>query len=170
MPSPGRSQHSRATGLEPVDDLPGPVPAPRRRQRLDLAHGAGTVRLELSGAPVLRIVPDGRRRTGHGEGAAGPGLTSTVLLGTIRREVANKRPPGTQATEVRGALRRLPHRRRVCVVLRYAFGLTEDEVARALGISAGAARTRTSRGARQLSEVLGGAPGVTRLGGWEAAR
>jgi DNA-directed RNA polymerase specialized sigma24 family protein len=110
------------------------------------------------------------------------------LFGTIRREpapgpeapnrgrpanpheAANGPQPGTQATEVRGALRRLPHRRRVCVVLRYAFGLTEDEVARALGISAGAARTRTSRGARQLSELLGEAPGVSRLRGWEAAR
>ncbi|WP_370318324.1 sigma factor-like helix-turn-helix DNA-binding protein [Actinoplanes sp. ATCC 53533] len=87
-----------------------------------------------------------------------------------RREAATGTQPGAQATEVRGALRRLPHRRRVCVVLRYAFGLTEDEVARALGISAGAARTRTSRGARQLSELLGDAPGVSRLRGWEAAR
>jgi DNA-directed RNA polymerase specialized sigma24 family protein len=56
------------------------------------------------------------------------------------------------------------------VVLRYAFGLTEQDVARALGISVGAVRSRTARGMRQLAELLGGPPEVTRLGGREAAR
>ncbi|MBB2942535.1 RNA polymerase sigma-70 factor (sigma-E family) [Actinoplanes lutulentus] len=71
--------------------------------------------------------------------------------------------------DVRGALRRLPHRRRACVVLRYAFDLPEREVATILGISVGAVKSSTSRGAKQLAELLGGS-GVARIDGWEAAR
>ncbi|MFD1370139.1 sigma-70 family RNA polymerase sigma factor [Actinoplanes sichuanensis] len=69
--------------------------------------------------------------------------------------------------DVRGALRRLPHRRRACVVLRYAFDLPEREVAAILGISVGAVKSSTSRGARQLAGLLGD---DVRIDGWEAAR
>lgn len=69
--------------------------------------------------------------------------------------------------DVRGALRRLPHRRRACVVLRYAFDLPEREVATILGISVGAVKSATSRGARQLADLLGD---DVRIDGWEAAR
>ncbi|MEU4423036.1 SigE family RNA polymerase sigma factor [Actinoplanes sp. NPDC024001] len=71
--------------------------------------------------------------------------------------------------DVRGALRRLPHRRRACVVLRYAFDLPEKDVAAILGISVGAVKSATSRGARQLAELLGDSH-VSRIDGWEAAR
>ena len=70
--------------------------------------------------------------------------------------------------DVRSALRKLPHRRRACVVLRYAFDLSERDVAARLGISVGAVKSATSRGAKQLAELLGGA--ATRIDGWEAAR
>lgn len=69
--------------------------------------------------------------------------------------------------DVRGALSRLPHRRRACVVLRYAFDLPEREVATMLGISVGAVKSSTSRGAKQLAELLGD---DVRIDGWEAAR
>ncbi|GAA1604751.1 SigE family RNA polymerase sigma factor [Actinoplanes couchii] len=69
--------------------------------------------------------------------------------------------------DVRGALKRLPHRRRACVVLRYAFDLPEREVAEILGISVGAVKSATSRGARQLAGLLGDHVGMD---GWEAAR
>ncbi|MEU8655330.1 SigE family RNA polymerase sigma factor [Actinoplanes philippinensis] len=73
--------------------------------------------------------------------------------------------------DVRGALRRLPHRRRACVVLRYSFDLSEKEVATILGISVGAVKSATSRGARQLAELLGGGTvALARIDGWEAAR
>ncbi|GIE81323.1 RNA polymerase sigma factor [Actinoplanes philippinensis] len=73
--------------------------------------------------------------------------------------------------DVRGALRRLPHRRRACVVLRYSFDLSEKEVATILGISVGAVKSATSRGARQLAELLGGSTvALARIDGWEAAR
>jgi RNA polymerase sigma-70 factor (sigma-E family) len=71
--------------------------------------------------------------------------------------------------DVRGALRKLPHRRRACVVLRYAFDLPEKDVAGILGISVGAVKSATSRGARQLAELLGDSH-VSRIDGWEAAR
>lgn len=56
--------------------------------------------------------------------------------------------------DVRAALRRLPPRRRECVVLRYAFDVPEREVAELLGISLGAVKSQTSRGAAQLSTYL----------------
>jgi RNA polymerase sigma-70 factor (sigma-E family) len=56
--------------------------------------------------------------------------------------------------DVRTALKRLPYRRRACVVLRYAFDLPEREVAGILGISVGAVKSQTSRGAKQLAELL----------------
>jgi RNA polymerase sigma-70 factor (sigma-E family) len=69
--------------------------------------------------------------------------------------------------DVRAALQRLPHRRRACVVLRYAFDLPEREVAEILDISVGAVKSQTSRGARQLAGML---PGVGLPEGWEVAR
>jgi RNA polymerase sigma-70 factor (sigma-E family) len=57
--------------------------------------------------------------------------------------------------DVRGALRRLPYRRRACVVLRYAFDLSEQETARTLGISVGTVKSQTSRGVTQLAALLG---------------
>jgi RNA polymerase sigma-70 factor (sigma-E family) len=80
-------------------------------------------------------------------------------------------PDVSAVVDVRTALRRLPHRRRACVVLRYAFDLSEKEVASALGISVGAVKSATSRGARQLAELLGGSSvALARINGWEAAR
>ncbi|MFI1992256.1 SigE family RNA polymerase sigma factor [Actinoplanes sp. NPDC020271] len=70
--------------------------------------------------------------------------------------------------DVRGALRKLPHRRRACVVLRYAFDLSEREVAATLGISVGAVKSATSRGAKQLADLLGGS--ADRIDGWEVTR
>jgi RNA polymerase sigma-70 factor (sigma-E family) len=56
--------------------------------------------------------------------------------------------------DVRSALRRLPLRRRECVVLRYAFDVSERDVAAILGISVGTVKSQTSRGAEQLASFL----------------
>jgi len=56
--------------------------------------------------------------------------------------------------DVRDALRRLPLRRRECLVLRYAFDVPEREVATILGISVGTVKSQTSRGAEQLAGYL----------------
>ncbi len=60
--------------------------------------------------------------------------------------------------DVRAALRRLPLRRRECVVLRYAFDVPEREVAQILGISVGTVKSQTSRGAEQLASFLRDVP------------
>jgi len=57
--------------------------------------------------------------------------------------------------DVRGALRRLPYRRRACVVLRYAFDVSEQETARILGVTVGTVKSQTSRGVTQLAALLG---------------
>ena len=75
-----------------------------------------------------------------------------LRLGLLRRDRSD---PDTPAVlDVRAALSRLPVRRRECVVLRYAFDVPEREVAEILGISVGAVKSQTSRGAAQLSSFL----------------
>jgi len=60
--------------------------------------------------------------------------------------------------DVRTALRLLPHRRRACLVLRYAFDLSEQETARSLGVSVGTVKSQTSRAVAQLTALLGELP------------
>ena len=68
-------------------------------------------------------------------------------------------PDGGVVVDVRAALRHLPVRRRACVVLRHAFDLSEEEVARILGISVGTVKSQTSRGMAQLQRLLSGGDG-----------
>ena len=48
------------------------------------------------------------------------------------------------------ALRRLPHRQRTVIVLRYWYGLSERETARTLGNSVGTVKSQTSRALDRL--------------------
>ncbi|SNY66519.1 SigE family RNA polymerase sigma factor [Paractinoplanes atraurantiacus] len=89
------------------------------------------------------------------------------LLGFPRSRPA---PDVPAVLDVRSALRRLPYRRRACVVLRYAFDLPEQEVADILGISVGTVKSQTSRGAKQLADLLEDLRLPDQLGGWEVAR
>ena len=149
------------------------------RQHADLSRlayllsGDATAADDLAADALCQVRRDWPRVADEDPAAYARGLVATAtrdrerrgLFGAIRRgSLPRPEVAGRPGTEVCGALRRLPHRRRVCVVLRYGFGLSEDEVVRALGISAGAARSRTSRGVRQLSELLDGTPGAARLG------
>ena len=88
-------------------------------------------------------------------------------VGLLRRDQFHEKAADTAAVlDVREALRRLPYRRRACVVLRYAFDLSERETARTLGISVGTVKSQTSRGAAQLAGLLDGSvPDVTWAGG-----
>ena len=89
-------------------------------------------------------------------------------LGLLRRAEGEQTEPDRLAVlDVRAALRRLPPRRRECVVLRYAFDVPEREVAELLGISVGAVKSQTSRGAAQLSTYLQALP--TMAGGRHAS-
>ena len=107
------------------------------------------------------------------------------MAGTrIRRSVRERRrlllfhgdaeelDPGTDTAavvDVRTALAQLPARRRACVVLRYAFDVSEHDVARILGVSVGTVKSQTSKGVAQLRRLLGtvqdDVPRRTR--GWE---
>ena len=80
----------------------------------------------------------------------------TRLLGLFRREDRTTEADVPAALDVRSALARLPYRRRACVVLRYAFDLSEREVADALDISVGTVKSQTSRGAAQLAALIAG--------------
>jgi RNA polymerase sigma-70 factor (sigma-E family) len=56
--------------------------------------------------------------------------------------------------DVRSALVTLPAGRRACVVLRYAFDLSEQEVSALLGVSVGTVKSQTAKGAEQLRRTL----------------
>jgi RNA polymerase sigma-70 factor (sigma-E family) len=77
----------------------------------------------------------------------------------LEREAAE--PPRVDATsepgvrdELRRALRRLPERQRVAVVLRYYEDLSEEDMARAMRCSVPAARSLLSRGMQTLRTIV----------------
>ncbi|WP_461029270.1 SigE family RNA polymerase sigma factor [Streptomyces sparsus] len=74
-------------------------------------------------------------------------------------------PDVPAVVDVRGALRRLPFRKRACVVLRYAFDLSERDTALVLGVSVGTVKSQTARGTAELQRLLApeAAPGPVRL-------
>lgn len=57
--------------------------------------------------------------------------------------------------QVVGALRRLPQRQREVLVLRYWSGLTEAEIATALGVSRGTVKSSASRALQTIKHQLG---------------
>ncbi|NGO75698.1 SigE family RNA polymerase sigma factor [Streptomyces sp. YC504] len=71
----------------------------------------------------------------HAEDSAGPDVAAVV--------------------DVRRALRRLPFRKRACVVLRHALDLSERDTAMALGISVGTVKSQTSKAVAELQRLLG---------------
>jgi RNA polymerase sigma-70 factor (sigma-E family) len=58
--------------------------------------------------------------------------------------------------EVIAALRKLPHRQRNCVVLRYYLDLSVDEIAETLGIGRNSVKTHLQRGLRTMKTALEG--------------
>ncbi|WP_084701578.1 SigE family RNA polymerase sigma factor [Cryptosporangium arvum] len=84
---------------------------------------------------------------------------SARLLGLFRRDERTAEADVPAALDVRAALARLPYRRRACVVLRYAFDVSEREVADILGISVGTVKSQTSRGAAQLAALIAATDG-----------
>ena len=59
--------------------------------------------------------------------------------------------------DVQSALLRLPPRRRACLVLRFAFDLTERDVATILGVSVGTVKSQTFKAAAQFRQEFGDA-------------
>jgi RNA polymerase sigma factor (sigma-70 family) len=60
---------------------------------------------------------------------------------------------GSGALEIREAVAALPEHFRQVLLLRYLLGLTEEEVAQALGIRVGTVKSRSARARKALMEV-----------------
>ncbi|MFJ3986560.1 SigE family RNA polymerase sigma factor [Streptomyces fungicidicus] len=71
------------------------------------------------------------------------------------REERAENPDVPGVVDMQEALRRLPFRKRACVVLRHAFDLSEKDTALALGISVGTVKSQTSKGMTELQRLLG---------------
>ncbi|WP_331449953.1 SigE family RNA polymerase sigma factor [Streptomyces prasinus] len=78
-----------------------------------------------------------------------------VALFWSQREEQVENPDVAGVVDVREALRRLPFRKRACVVLRHAFDLSEKDTALALGVSVGTVKSQTSKGMAELQRLLG---------------
>ncbi len=61
---------------------------------------------------------------------------------------------GEEHREVLLAVRRLPDRQREALVLRFYFGLSDEETAAAMGISRGTVKSSSSRALASLGRML----------------
>ncbi|MGC9497962.1 SigE family RNA polymerase sigma factor [Streptomyces sp. WG7] len=78
-----------------------------------------------------------------------------IALFWSQREEKTENPDVAGVVDVQEALRRLPFRKRACVVLRHAFDLSEKDTALALGVSVGTVKSQTSKGMAELQRLLG---------------
>ncbi|EMF55145.1 SigE family RNA polymerase sigma factor [Streptomyces bottropensis] len=78
-----------------------------------------------------------------------------ITLFWSQREEKTENPDVPGVVDVQSALRRLPFRKRACVVLRHAFDLSEKDTALALGVSVGTVKSQTSKGMAELQKLLG---------------
>lgn len=78
-----------------------------------------------------------------------------ITLFWSQREDKTENPDIPGMVDVQEALRRLPFRKRACVVLRHAFDLSEKDTALSLGISVGTVKSQTSKGMAELQRLLG---------------
>jgi RNA polymerase sigma factor (sigma-70 family) len=74
--------------------------------------------------------------------AAGQSDVDDIAIGVARYDA------------LRAAIRALPERQRVCIVLRYFEGMTVDEIAEVMGISDGSIKTHLARGRTALRRQL----------------
>lgn len=86
----------------------------------------------------------------------------STMLGRLRLTATHDAhdPDTAVVVDVRSALKRLPPRRRACLVLRHCFQLTESEVAETLGVSVGTVKSQTSKAVAQFRHQLGDAASV----------
>ena len=79
-----------------------------------------------------------------------PVVADAATTGTVEESVLL----GEEHREVLAAVRRLPDRQREALVLRFYLGVTEEETARAMGISRGTVKSSTSRALAALGRML----------------
>lgn len=89
-------------------------------------------------------------------------VAGNLSIDRIRRQARVESPRGeaepasrVERVDLQRALVRLPKRQREVVVLRYIADLSESDVARALGCSAGTVKSQSSRGLAALRVALG---------------
>ncbi|MFI1415457.1 SigE family RNA polymerase sigma factor [Streptomyces sp. NPDC020707] len=78
-----------------------------------------------------------------------------ITLVWSQREDRSENPDVPGMVDVQEALRRLPFRKRACVVLRHSFDLSEKDTALTLGVSVGTVKSQTSKGMAELQRLLG---------------
>jgi RNA polymerase sigma-70 factor (sigma-E family) len=83
----------------------------------------------------------GHREAGPRESMASESAEATVLVGEEHQRVL-------------GAIRALPDRQREALVLRFYLDMSEEETARAMGISRGTVKSATSRAVAALGRML----------------
>ena len=89
-------------------------------------------------------------------------VTTNLALDALRRRQPRHGPPlqdefedaTAQRMTLTAALKQLPRRQREVVALRYLAGLSEHDVAAALGIGDGTVKTHVSRALHRLRETL----------------
>jgi RNA polymerase sigma factor (sigma-70 family) len=74
------------------------------------------------------------------------------IAGDDGRELAERY---ARASEVRGALERLPREQREVLTLAYFGDLSQTEIANRLGLPLGTVKARTFRGLRRLADIIG---------------
>ena len=105
-----------------------------------LAYARASVLNGCRAALRQRIRRD-RRLSAVADAATAESAESIVLLGEEHREVL-------------AAVRRLPDRQREALVLRFYLSVSEEETARAMGISRGTVKSSTSRALAALGRML----------------
>jgi RNA polymerase sigma-70 factor (sigma-E family) len=77
-------------------------------------------------------------------------------LWSVGRSEQADAPDADAAVDLRRALLRIPARKRACVVLRYYYGLSEQETAATLGIAVGTVKSQSARGLQELAQQVRG--------------
>ena len=102
---------------------------------------------ELRRRQLVRWEPlEGTRRTASGDAPAAPAALLSSDSHDPEREVLRSE----RADLVRQALRRLPSRYRICLLMREAEGLSCEEIGSRLQLSSGAVRTTLCRARQRL--------------------
>lgn len=74
----------------------------------------------------------------------------------LRREPDREPDESTLRIDLIRALQDLPPRQRACIALRYLDDLSEEDTARALGVSVGTVKSQTHKGLKRLGTILDG--------------
>jgi RNA polymerase sigma-70 factor (sigma-E family) len=116
----------------------------RRWASVDPAAARGYLRVAVvnTARSVVRRTIVARRHRRGAEPEAGPAADDGLVLAEEHREVW-------------AAVRSLPRRQREVLVLRYWSGLSEEQIASALGVSRGTVKSTASRGLDAVQKMLG---------------